>query len=350
LTTSYYRRIKKENKYDQIELTNFFSLLNETKIKTMAESLNIYLSKNLSETILKKGGLKDYKTNPYVLITSASSVKWADIRDFAKFLFNSKLYAGLETSFGKQVETQIIPYYPTQDNNWSLPTEKIAEAKQLEGLGLEQKAGIRAESIWREIDASPYINKKRYLVSIKSGPNCINDTQVSDMYKAIETHYNDWYNESIKQYNDLEELNIVIGLTYGTEKTTNNKENQILVKLLNTHFKDTGDENGTIMAKDNHKIRVYRLIGTDFWSFIGNPEDPASNPHIFLEVLIALLYSFKKGRLATLESLVNEKIIELSTAIKEISIPPESLPLWIKREFTSDELLWLISAITSYYD
>ena len=350
MTTSFYKRIKKVKKFDPDELSVLFTLLNEEKIKTMSASLSGYLAENLTGSILKKDGLKDYKTNPYVLITSASSMKWSDIRDFAKFLFNSKLYAGLETSFGKQVESQFIPYYPTQENHWILPPEKVLEAKLLEGLNPEEKARARAESIWREIDASYYINNKRYLISIKSGPSCINDTQVSDMYKAIENNYKKWFDESVRQYKELEELNIIVGITYGTEKTTNNKENQILVKLLTKNFNDVGDEDGTLRARDDPRIKVYRLVGTDFWSFIGNPEEPASTPHIFLEILLSLLYSFKKGRLSTLEEQVNKKITELSAAIMELSLPPESLPNWIKREFSDSELLWLISAITSYYD
>ena len=70
------------------------------------------------------------------------------------------------------------------------------------------------------------------MTSIKSGPNTINDSQVAAMTRAIIDNHGRWAEQTKKTYRTVKYLDIVIGLTYGTDRTTNNKENQILVKLL----------------------------------------------------------------------------------------------------------------------
>ena len=47
-----------------------------------------------------------------------------------------------------------------------------------------------------------------------------------------------WAASSTERFPDVEEIDIVLGLTYGTPRTTNNKENQILVKLLDHGFEE----------------------------------------------------------------------------------------------------------------
>ena len=77
--------------------------------------------------------------------------------------------------------------------------------------------------------------KVRYLTSVKSGPNTINDTQVAAMKDAILRYHTHWLKQSQENYG-VERIDVVLGLTYGTPKTTNNKDTQILVKLDGNGF------------------------------------------------------------------------------------------------------------------
>jgi hypothetical protein len=58
------------------------------------------------------------------------------------------------------------------------------------------------------------------MVSIKSGPNCINATQVKRMTNAIAEQYKTWMAQTKKTCPGVKEPDIVIGLTYGTDRTT----------------------------------------------------------------------------------------------------------------------------------
>jgi hypothetical protein len=74
-----------------------------------------YLRKYLPEAIAKRNVLADYRTNPYVLMTSASVMSLSDVQRLASFIFDNKLYMGLETSFGKSIESIVTKFYPTEN-------------------------------------------------------------------------------------------------------------------------------------------------------------------------------------------------------------------------------------------
>ena len=79
-----------------------------------------------------------------------------------------------------------------QGRQWEEPPEKRAEFESYGGLSNEQKAESRIKSVWREIDKSCIAGGRRFLTTIKSGPNCINDTQVNGMETAIANHHRTW--------------------------------------------------------------------------------------------------------------------------------------------------------------
>src|SRR5690606_38356992 len=116
------------------------------------------------------------------------------------------------------------------------------------------------------------------------------DTQVEGMRSAIERHHLAWLKQTKKNYPGVKKLEVVVGLTYGTPRTTNNKENQILVKLLGSGFKeaDRARMPGKLVDVAGSGVHVSRVIGIDYWAFVGNPKDPASAEGTFLEILVAL--------------------------------------------------------------
>ena len=341
-------------RFDSQETGDQFFRVSEERVDRMAENISDYIRTNLPHAFEKRNGLSDYRTNPYVLMTSASVMKLNDPKVFGSFLFNSKLYMALETSFGKSIEAAFLKLYPiSNDIKWDDPEEKVAEHEELASLTREEKARRRTDSVWREIDKACVVGNKRFLTSIKSGPNTINDTQVQAMTQAIIDHHEAWVTSSAELFADVAEIDIVLGLTYGTPRKTNNKENQILVKLLDRGFEEEDREAkpGVLIDSQTGSIRVYRCVGRDFWAFIGNPEKPAGASFVFLEVLLALAKALSKGAgEADLEARINTKISQLAGAIANLQFPPASLPEWIRKDFSDDELVWFATAMSAFYD
>ena len=342
--------------YNPTEVVRLFARVGRGRVLALSKVLADYISQNLPRAISRRDGLADYRTNPYVLLTSSHVMKLASPEDFASFLFNNKLYMGLETSFGKSIETVILGQYPlnaTASGKWIDPPEKLEEAASLIGLSRERKARKRSQSVWREVDKSCIVGHRRYLVSIKSGPNCINDTQVQAMTDAISAHHSDWLGQTRQTYPRVNCLDIIIGLTYGTERTTNNKENQILVKLLESDFieEDRAASPGVLISKRGRTVRVYRQVGQAFWATIGNPSQPLRSQFVYLEVLLALskALSIAEKQMDS-ETSINLKLEALCVALRGLKFPRQTLPSWVADSFSTDELFWFATALSAFYD
>lgn len=339
--------------YDPASVARLLQSISQSRVEALAARLAAYIQGNVPAAFEKREGLADYKTNPYVMMTSAAVGGYSDPNRLAEFLFGSKLYMALETSFGKSVESTFVSQYPIVGaNKWVDAPEKIAESSALAGLDRQEKAQRRLDSVWREIDKSVVVGRRRFLVSIKSGPNTINDTQVQAMADAILDRHAAWAKTTRKNYPAVRELDIVIGLTYGTDKTTNNKENQILAKLLRRGFveEDRKSKPGVLIDEKSRSIRVYRHIGQDFWAFIGNPAGPSAAQFVFLEVLLALAKALSESKTRTVEERINAKMRELSTALAKLTFPRESLPKWVRNGFSEDSLFWFNLAVSTFFD
>ena len=350
-----YASVKSDRyRFDPQEVVELFGRVDEERVDRIAGAVATYIRTNLPRAVENRDGLSDYRTNPYVLMASASVMRLNEPAVFGSFLFNSKLYMALETSFGKSIEAAFLDLYPiTGTDKWREPVEKTGEFQELEGLAQEERAQERTTSAWREIDKACVVGRKRYLTSIKSGPNTINDTQVQAMTQAVIDHHMLWSVSSTRRFPNVQEIDIVLGLTYGTPRTTNNKENQILAKLLDHGFEEEDRETrpGVLIDHRTRSIRVYRRIGRDFWAFMGDPENPTNAPFVFLEALLALSRALSRGLAeADLETRINAKIAQLATAIASLQFSRDSLPTWIRNEFRDDELVWFATAMSAFYD
>jgi hypothetical protein len=345
---------RQRHRFDQAEIVALFERIDKGRLYKLCELLSGYIGTNVPAAFEKRGGLSDYRTNPYVLMTAASVTNLDDPTAFGTFLFNSKLYMALETSFGKSIEAAFVGQYPINASvRWSDPPEKIAEFAALQGLSREDRAKQRTTSVWREIDRSCVVGTRRYMTSIKSGPNTINDTQVQGMTAAIRDNIQAWAYQTKRTYPETDSLDVVLGLTYGTDRTTNNKENQILVKLLEHGFveEDRDKKPGVLIDRETGTIRVYRRIGRDFWSFIGQPDDPTSADFVFLEILLGLARALALGvENSAIEDRINAKIQLLATALGKLQFSRNTLPDWVREDFNENQLFWFATALSAFYD
>jgi hypothetical protein len=98
-------------------------------------------------------------------------------------------------------------------------------------------------------------------------------------------------------------------------------------------------------------VRVYRCIGKEFWAFIGQPEAPGTTQYVFLEVLLALSKALGEGiAAANLETRINAKLQHLAVALAKLQFPRNSLPEWVRDDFTENQLFWFATAMTAFYD
>ncbi|MGB3893774.1 MAG: hypothetical protein WA942_05900 [Mycolicibacter sinensis] len=354
-TRGFYKEIKRRRHYDTDRVAEWFSQVSQARVNDIAVRMADYIGEQLPRVIRSKSGLGDYRTSPYVLMATAGALQLEDFRDLAKFLIDIKLYMGLETSFGKSIEGVVMQRYPIDaatEDRWGNPVEKAEEFATYAGLSAEEKSAKRVDSVWREIDSACVHGDRRHLMTIKSGTATINDTQVSGMYTAIRDNHEKWLNSSRERFG-VEGIDVVIGLTYGTDWATNNKENQILAKLLSSGFVEVDRENqpGVIQNADG-TVRVYRVIGVDYWAYSGNPTSPAAAEFTFLEVLLGLARALRIAHeKEDIGAALNERLDLLGDAFKQLRFPEgNSIPSWVGQQLGVTELSWLAAAMNAFFD
>src|SRR5258707_10081748 len=77
-------------RYDEGELVALFGRVDETRVGQISDAIGAYLRENLPRAIESRSGLADYRSNPYVLLTSASVMRLGEPTYFADFLLNTK--------------------------------------------------------------------------------------------------------------------------------------------------------------------------------------------------------------------------------------------------------------------
>jgi hypothetical protein len=350
----FYQAIKRPRQYDPTLIADWLSKVSPARVAAVAHSMETYVSQHLPTAIRSKSGLSDYRTSPYGLMATAGSLRLDDPGDLSEFLVGLKLYMGLETSFGKSIERVVMRHYPayaTIGSEWNEPEEKVAEFALLRGLTQEEKSQRRVSSVWREIDTSCVVGGRRHLMSIKSGTSTINDTQVGGMFSAIRDNSAAWLQASIERH-AVSGIDVVIGLTYGSDRSTNNKENQILAKLLTCGFYEMDRQsNPGVLVNHDGSIRIYRVIGIDYWAYTASPNDPSSYEFAFLEVILglaeALRLAHERGEVRTA---LEERVELLASAIREIRGAEAALPDAIDQKLGPSELTWLAAATSAFFD
>lgn len=351
----FYKAIKQRRYYDPDTVAAWFQEASQSRVEDIAIAMEGYISTNLPKAIRSKSTLGDYRTSPYVLMATAGALRLEDLRELSKFLVDIKLYMGLETSFGKSIETIIMGNYPIgtpPESRWASPTEKDEEFATYAGLSQEERSARRVDSVWREIDSACVHGNRRHLMTIKSGIATINDTQVGGMFTAIRDNHLKWLDSSKARYG-VEGIDVVIGLTYGTDWATNNKENQILAKLLGSGFTEVDRLHAPgILQNADGSVRVYRAIGVDYWAYTASPSDPSSAHQAFLEVLLGLAWALRLAHeKADIGAALNERLDLLGDAFRALKFPEgDHLPHWVGTALGITELTWLAAAMNAFFD
>lgn len=340
----FYAAIRDTKRFDGRDYEKLVEQINQERVNKISEEWAKYLKPNLEDTIEDKKDIDDYRLNPYAITAISGILDFESVDEISEFIFGAKLYMSLETAFGKSVENIVMPIYPIPDveTGWKEHPEKVRE----------MKSDSRSEDlVWQKIDKYCVVNNTAYLATVKSGPRTLNESTTDSMKSDIAAHSETWLEGTKKHHPEVDELEIIIGLTYGTDNSTNNKEMRVLLKLVEEEFKEKDRQNhpGIIVHPDNQNIIVHTKVGIDFWSFVANPHDPQSAEFAFLEVMLGLIKASDETGEA-LKGKTADKVKSLEGIIDGLAMPDSTYPDWIDSEFGDDELVRLAQTLTLYYD
>lgn len=200
-----------------------------------------------------------FSTSPFVLMFYSKKRGYSRVSEIESDIIPAKVFSSMETSAGRMVEEVVLPFYgwevvPTQMHS----VESLLDGKKIKGDDLS-------------------------VVTLKSGPRCLNDEMAQNIGRDIATHASAWASKY-----DADSVDFTYGVLYGTKAISNKKDWHVLrsiaevlpvhVETIETHRKAWSIH----YAVDGINVRASVRIGIDWWTYLGGP-------NTWLEVCIALI-------------------------------------------------------------
>lgn len=198
-----------------------------------------------------------FNTNPYVLLIHARQRGYSQISELESDILPAKQFSSMETSAGRMVEEVVFPEYGWECVASGMHTSNSA----LDGKKLE--------------------NNQYNLVTLKSGPRCLNDEMSENFADAILSNYVAWAKEG-----GVTRISFTYGVLYGTRKQSNKKDWHILrnIEKKNKDFITSSPYNkwDCQFQRDGISVDINIRIGIEWWCHLGGEL-------CFIEVFTALI-------------------------------------------------------------
>ena len=227
------------------------------RILNMENNFRRKIDAHIASRLQNNAKFKTFKTNPYVLLIHAKQRGYSKVSDLESDLLPAKQFSSMETSVGKMVEEVVLPVY-----GWECVASKMhTKNSTLDGKNLDGDT-LR-------------------LVTLKSGPSCLNDSISKQMADDILNNYQEWANDA-----GVSKIDFSYGVLYGTQKTSNKKDWHIL-KNIDKKRPDimtvTPEHRWNCQFVDNNiTVNVTVRVGLDWWEHLGGEL-------CFMEIFSALI-------------------------------------------------------------
>lgn len=226
-----------------VELDN--SQESKNRILKMENSFRETMGNHAGSLPEKDAIFKKFNTSPFVLMIHSLKRKYSKISEIEKDILPAKEFSSMETSAGRMTEVITLPVY-----GW----ETVESAMHTANSALDGKCKV---------------GDTLKLVTLKSGPRCLNDEMSENFADAIIANTKKWADE-----NNVSKIEFTYGVLYGTERLSNKKDWHILRNLMDK----LPEKDFAVLPKkrwncetkiDDIDISVTIRIGQDWWDYLG---------------------------------------------------------------------------------
>ncbi len=235
---------------------------NESKkrILKLEVAIRNWIASHIAALPEKSSTLRKFNTNPFVLMFYTKQRGYSTIAELEKDILPAKLFSSMETSSGRMVQELILPVW-----DW-------------------KNVDSAMHSTGSVIDCIKKDKTVLNMITLKSGPRCLNDEMSKDIATDIVQHAEEWA-ESEK----VDHIRFSYCVIYGTKKISNKKDWHILRNIVET----VGQRYVTVSPESrwdcsfnlrNIRVDVNIKIGEEFWNDI-------CGANALVEVCIALIRS-----------------------------------------------------------
>lgn len=235
-----------------------------------------------------------FGTSPFVLLLHSRERSYSRVSELERDILPAKQFSSMETSAGRMVESVVLPAY-----GWEcVPSEMHTAYSAIDGKRLD--------------------GDTLHLVTLKSGPRCLNDEMSENLADAILQHARTWACGA-----GVGNIDFTYGTLYGTHRTSNKKDWHILRNVWEKNPKACvrSPENrwdcSFIESETNANITVTVRVGLDWWRLLGGGT-------CFVEVMSAIIracvtpYAFVEEEACRIPDMSD--IVSLKTVPKSFNV------------------------------
>lgn len=206
---------------------------------------------------------RKFNTNPFVLLFYSAQKEIRQVREIEEAIVPAKIFSSMETSAGRMVEQVVLSHY---------------------GWACVESAMHTTDSV---IDGKMVDNDVLRLVTLKSGPRCINDSMTDSISSEVFKYASVWAKAA-----GVNKVEFTVGVLYGTPRMSNKKDWHILRKIAQSVsssksklIQSPNDGWQCRFQSDGVEITANVRIGKALWDSIGIHRDA------YTEILVAAIRS-----------------------------------------------------------
>jgi hypothetical protein len=253
-------------------------------------------------------------TSPYVLLFYSKKRQYSLVSQLEKDIVPAKIFSSIETAAGNIIQKYVMPIY-----GWKVIDSSMQSQNSV-------------------IDIMKKEENKLKIVTLKSGPRCLNDGMSQNIAQEIVDRSIDW----AKEYR-VDHIEFVYGVLYGTEKTSNKKDWHILrniSEMKGSKFMKEFPANKWSCSFQNQGASIVDVkikIGKELWEYI-------NDDYTMLETAIALIRA-NVIPAGNIDSKSNFAISEFADIISIDNIGDFNISLLQK-----SQLQWMFFYLRHFYD
>lgn len=202
---------------------------------------------------------KQFNTSPFVLMFYSKQRGYSRVSEIEGDIIPAKVFSSMETSAGRMVEEVVLPFYgwqvvPTQMHS----TESLLDGRKSSGDDL-------------------------CVVTLKSGPRCLNDEMAQNIGRDIASNVQAW----ARNYG-ASQVDFTYGVLYGTRAISNKKDWHVLRSVAEylpstaTIIEPHTGAWSLSYRRDGLHVSITVRLGIDWWTYLGDA-------NTWVELCIALI-------------------------------------------------------------
>jgi hypothetical protein len=168
------------------------------RVLNLENAFSTAIANHLGSLPTESSRFSEFNTNPFVLMIHTKNKGYSNVGQLEQDILPAKEFSSMETSAGRMIEGVTLPAY-----GWSIvPSGMHTANSALDGRKVE--LGVLK------------------LVTLKSGPRCLNDEMSANFADDIVNNVVNWANDS-----DVRNVDFTYGVLYGTKKQSNKRKTGI---------------------------------------------------------------------------------------------------------------------------